>query len=83
MEGLKYRKAYDIVDDGRIVGFVEKHGHGGLHERSRYRAWLSGGGGCEEFLFEQPTIKQVRYHANARGYIVRKCEGLEQHTRWA
>ena len=69
-----YRKCKEILDDGKVVGYAERHyEQSGLLERCRYRAWLTGGDGCDEFLFEQPTIKQVRYHLNARGYKERKC----------
>ena len=80
---VKYKKAYDILDDKKIVGYVERHyERSGLLSRCRYRAWLYCKGGVDEFLLEQETIKRMRYHLNARGYRDRKCEGLEQVTRW-
>ena len=80
---MRYQKDRHIIDSGRVVGYVERHyERSGLLDRCRYRAWLTGNGGVNEFLFGQPNIKQVRYHLNARGYKERKCEGLERHTTY-
>ena len=70
---VKYKKTYDILDDKKIVGFVERGttSAAACCRVCRYRAWLYCKGGVDEFLLLEQEDHQAHEIPSERAGLPR------------